>query len=306
VIDVSDTGFAKQEYTVGDAGGTNVDHAELVFVNTGKEVHAIKSVPGAVDEGVSFGYRLDSLGRPLACFAPLNCAKSGALDTGGIEPGGTVSLGAHPYNVPVDYTVTSATDCLYGNNTAFNCAPVTIHVVSKSKRSDISGTMPGSVIRPAGSSDCPGAAITPDIGPDYCFSAVRLATKPAGSSKSPLGDTTVKITDFGFEPSLVYVKPGSTVTWVNTGERVHSVIKKGPQAPPDGYHNLTAPGLAPGESWSYTFPADSSVNYQSNVQDDIVPNDLAGGAGGQKPSGGCGKRKYCGQPGMVGRVQVAG
>jgi plastocyanin len=306
-INVGDTGFDQQEYTVGDAGGTNVDHAELVFTNTGKEVHAVKSVPGALDEGVSFGFRTDAFGRSLACYAPLPCANTHALDTGGIEPGGTVSLGAHPYDLPVDYVVTSATDCLSGNNPSFNCAPVTIHVVSKSKRSDVSGTMSGSVIRAAGSSDCTGATITPNIGPDYCFSAVRLGTKPAGSAKSPLGDTTVKITDYGFEPSLVYVKPGSTVTWVNAGERVHSVYKKGPQAPPDGYHNLSSPGMGPGESWSYTFPDSSaSVNYQSNVQDDIVRNDLAGGAAGQKPSGGCGSKRYCGQPGMVGRVQVAG
>ncbi len=303
-ITVTDTGFDKQEYWVGDAPGTNVDHAEMIFVNAGSDVRAIKSVPGSRDEGVSFGYRLDRLGTPLACWAPVNCAKSGPLDTGGIEPGGLVSLGAHPYDLPVDYTVTSATDCLYGHNPEFNCAPVTIHVVNKTKRSGISGTMPGSVLRPAGSPDCVRPAVTPDVGPDYCVAAVRIATTPGGSTKAPLGNTTVKITDFGFEPTVVYVKPGSVVTWVNEGQRVHSIYKKGPQAPPDGYHNLTSPGLAPGESWSYLFPADSSVNYQSNVQDDIIPNELSGGAGGQKPSGGCGSRKYCGQPAMVGRVQV--
>lgn len=303
-ITITDKGFEKHEYWVGDAGGSNVDHAQFIFVNAGSKVHAVKSVPGALDQGVSFGYRISATGRSLSCWAPLPCAKVQALDTGGIEPGGVVSLGAHPYDVPVDYTVTSATDCLFGSNPDFDCAPVTIHVVSKSKRSAISGTEPGSVLRPAGSSDCARPAVTPDIGPDYCLAAVRLATAPGGSNKNPLGDTTVKMTDFGFEPTLVYVKPGSTVTWLNVGERVHSVLKKGPQAPPDGYHNLTSPGLAPGESWSYYFPAGSSVNYQSNVQDDIIPNEWAGGAGGFKPSGGCRSGKYCGQPAMIGRIQV--
>lgn len=307
-ITLTNKGFDQQEYTVGDSPGTNVDHGQLIFVNAGTKVHAVKSVPGALDEGASFGYSINGLGTALACFAPLPCAKTGPLDTGGIEPGGMVSLGVHPYDVPVDYKITSATDCLTSINPDFNCAPVTIHVVSKTKRSAISGTLPGSVLRPAGSADCTGLDVTPDVGPAYCLSAVRTATKPAGSAKAPLGDTTVKITDFGFEPTLVYVKAGSTVTWVNDGQRVHSILKKGPQAPPDGYHNLTSPGLGPSESWSYYFPAGSSVNYQSNVQSDIIPNEQAGGAAGLKPSGGCASKKatgkYCGQPAMVGRVQV--
>jgi len=304
---LTDSGFDKHEYTIGYSGGTAVDNGELTFVNKGNVVHAVRSVPGTLDQGVAFGRRVDALGNDRPCWQPLPCGKYGALDTGGIDPGGSVTLGFRPYNAPVDYTITSATDCLYGNSTGFDCTPVTVHVVSIPARSAISGTLWGSVLRTAGNTDCLAdkLPIVPDIGAAYCFSAVRDTGELKGSPRAALGDTTVEITDLGFNPTLVYVKAGSTVTWVNHGSRVHSVQKKGPQAPPDGYHNLTSPGLAPGETYTYTFPAGASTNYQSNVQSDLVLPANAGNAGGFAPPT-AGRGKYGGEPAMIGRVAVVG
>jgi plastocyanin len=307
-VTITDKGFDKTDYTVGYSPGTNPsggDNARVTFVNKGTTVHSATAVPGSLDEGAAFGQRVDSLGNVSACFMNLSCANTGRTDTGGIEPGGSVTLGFSPYDPVVTYTLTSSVDCLFGNSTpGFNCSPISIKVVSIAPRSGLSGTFPGSVLRPAGSSDCiPDIPpVIPTEGPAYCFSAVRAPGNVSGSPSKPLGDTTVSITDFGYDPTLVYVKAGSTVTWVNKGARVHSVQKKGPQAPPDGYHNLTSPGLGPGETYSYFFPAGSSVNYQSNTALDFVPQSMAGFA----PPTGCVKGKLCGQPAMVGRVAVVG
>ena len=70
----------------------------------------------------------------------------------------------------------------------------------------------------------------------------------------PVGDTTVTIDDAaGYQPSLVYLKAGSTITWVNRGQKYHGVAQKVGTAAPDGYHPLDAGALDPGASFSYTF-----------------------------------------------------
>lgn len=314
-INITDSGFEKHSYTVGFTPGTSANGADsgmVRFVNNGTTIHNARVMPGTSDPGASFGERVSALGGLLACPMGRACGKMGSTDTGGIEPGGSVRLGFAPIKAGVTYTLTSANDCLFGNATpGFDCTPVELKVISIPATSSISGTFPGSVLRAAGSPDCIKGIlpVVPGAGDAYCFSAVREPGFVKGSPKAPLGDTTVEITDLGYNPTLVYVKAGSTVTWVNKGERIHSVQKKGPQAPPDGYHNLTSPGLAPGESYSYTFPAGSSTNYLSNNTDDVVPQGMSGFA----PSPGClnnlsvsQKGKNCGQPAMVGRVAVVG
>lgn len=314
-INISDSGFEQHSYTVGFSPGTSSsggDSATVTFTNNGTMVHSARVIPGTADPGSSFGEHTTASGGVLACPLGRACGKMGATNTGGIEPGGSVSLGFAPFKAGVTYALTSAIDCLFGNaNPSFDCGPVELTLVSIPSTSSLSGTFPGSVLRPAGSSDCISGLlpVVPGTGPAFCFSEVRDPGTVKGSSKVPLGDTTVEITDFDYNPTLVYVKAGSTVTWINKGERVHSVQKKGPQAPPDGYHNLTSPGLAPGETYSYTFPVGSSTNYQSNVSDDMVPQAMSGFA----PSPGClnimsvsQKGKNCGQAAFVGRIAIVG
>jgi hypothetical protein len=315
-INITDSGFEQQSYTVGFTPGTSsngADSGQVTFVNNGTAVHSARVIPGTPDAGASFGQRTDALGGVVACPMGRACGKMGATNTGGIDAGGAVSLGFAPINAGVTYALTSANDCLFGNQTSgFDCTPVELKVVSIPASGSLSGTFPGSVLRPNDSAECLPTvpAVVPSDGPAFCFSAVRDPGSVNGSPKAPLGDTRIEITDFGYSPTLVYVKAGSTVTWVNTGERVHTVQKKGPQAPPDGYHNLTSNGLDTGESYSYTFTKGSSTNYQSNTALDFVPSSISGFS----VAAGClnnasviqRKGKFCGQPAMVGRVAVVG
>jgi plastocyanin len=57
----------------------------------------------------------------------------------------------------------------------------------------------------------------------------------------------------GYQPSLVYLKVGSTITWVNQGQKYHGVKQRLGVGAPDGYHPLDSGVLDPGDSYSYTF-----------------------------------------------------
>ncbi len=61
------------------------------------------------------------------------------------------------------------------------------------------------------------------------------ATPPASPIASPIAsppatpgsggtDTTIRIVDFGFEPSSLEVPVGATVTWVNDGQAIHNTV----------------------------------------------------------------------------------
>ncbi|MFI5268201.1 MAG: hypothetical protein ACHQ7M_12575, partial [Chloroflexota bacterium] len=212
-ITITDKGFEQASYTAAFSPGTSsngADSASVTFVNQGTMIHSAKAVPGSLDEGASQGQRTDSLGNVAACQRGAACSKTGITDTGAIEPGGSASLGfAPPDSTGVTYTLTSANDCLFGNSTpSFDCTPITLKIVAIGS-SSLGGTFPGSLIRPAGSADCDrnlAPVIPADGGPAFCYADSRDPGKIAGSPAKPLGDTTVHITDFGMDPTLVYVK----------------------------------------------------------------------------------------------------
>jgi hypothetical protein len=329
-ITITDAGFDKASYTAAYSAGTSSngsDSASVTFENKGTMVHSAKATPGSLDEGSALGQRTDGLGNVVVCQMGARCSKSSATDTGAIDPGGSVTLGFAPTDsTGVTYTLASATDCMFGNSTpGFDCTPITLKIVSIGA-SSLGGTFPGSLIRPVGSPECIQnlAAVVPtDGGPSFCYAAGRDPGKVAGSPAKPLGDTTINITDFGMDPTIAYVKGGSTVTWVNTGQRIHTIFKKGPPYPPDGYNLLDSGGLAPGDSYSYHFAAKadcpipsgcSSTNYESLTDVDLIPQSMAGAVSG----GGCGfsfnakthkqtsHNHNCGQPALVGAVKVIG
>src|SRR5579862_7621340 len=96
-IIITDKGFDAPVYTIGDAGGTgDADKPSVTVINKGTVVHGVKSVPGALDEGVMLASFSDGNGTVLPCYAPLSCGNSIALDSGGIPPGGQVVFGFDP------------------------------------------------------------------------------------------------------------------------------------------------------------------------------------------------------------------
>src|SRR5262245_55070009 len=64
-----------------------------------------------------------------------------------------------------------------------------------------------------------------------------------------------------FEPKMLVVKPGDTVTWINLGEEEHNVITF-----PDGYPEGTDAFQSPlfehaGEQWSHVFTKEGTYEY---------------------------------------------
>lgn len=316
-ITITDTGFDKSEYSVGYSGATTDDGAVVTFLNKGTTVHTAQTVPGASDLGATFASATTPDGGNIPCWSPLPCSKLRATDTGGIAPnGGTVKLSFQVIQSGATYTLTSGPDCLFGNSTpGFSCAPITLHLVPIAARSPISGTMGGSVIRVAGDKSCDPAIPVPD--PSICFSDIRDPGTILGSPTKPVGDTTVVMTDTGFDPTTLYVKDGSTVTWVNKGNLVHSLSQKPfNSAPYNGFDFIGPVGLGPGETFTYnfhTFPGWKQQKGTSIVANVIsfTHNDIVakGSANVQSLLQGCGTTgrgkpsvTECGQPGLISKV----
>jgi hypothetical protein len=249
-INVSDTGFDKKEYTVYTAAGQSGDYKDQVILNnTGTMVHTATIMPGDPNT-------LKALIGPDCS----NGCKRGRFkttrifDTGGVAAGETFTF---MFVSGADYSFTSATDCLNGNSTpGFDCTPSVIHVKGQQSTNLNDYTSAGTGIAAVGDPDCMVnvPAVRPNIGPAFCRLPFKRWSKTVGTSSKPVGDITSTIDDLtGFDPSVIYVQDGGTITWVNNGTRVHSVIFQTAASTSDWTNKIDSGGLAPGASYSYTF-----------------------------------------------------
>lgn len=167
-----------------------------------------------------------------------NATGSPAFDTGGIGAGQQMMLG---FTTPGTYVYTSAVDCLNGLKTTFQCGPYTI-VVSASP-----------VVQP-----------TPVGG---------IPTPTPNPTLTALGNATITIDETrGFQPNPINVKVGQTVSWLNTGQQTHSVVlnQGDPQTVwwlplPTSVLPLDSGGIAPGQSFSFTFMTAGTFPYHSST-----------------------------------------
>jgi len=304
-VQITDAGFDSQTYTASTIPWPSPNNGTVTFKNVGSRVHTATFEPGTNGYGARWLSHTDAAGNSVTCFSTgsvfvLGCGTLGNLDTGGIEPGGAVTMSFS--NGFGAFSITSATDCLGGSTkTGFNCAPVTLNEVP-TMPDPLAVYYPGSVFGPAGSPDC----VKTIIGSPACFTATRKYQTVAGTPDSPLDGVTVNIDDVkGFQPTVVYIKAGSTVTWVNKGTRVHSVGTYGP-----GYWQFSGNidhGIGPGESYSHTFGCNAGPNgtcagvseaIASKVRDDLVNPDQSGIAGPNNGVCFTGLQYLCGVPGM--------
>mgnify|MGYP000097148957 CR=1 FL=1 len=85
-------------------------------------------------------------------------------------------------------------------------------------------------------------------------SLVALAgAAPAPPAAAQSGGAEVEVVDFAFEPAMVTIEPGTTVTWTNAGERPHTVTAD------DGAFDSGR--LDPGEQFSVTFDEPGTFTY---------------------------------------------
>ena len=85
-------------------------------------------------------------------------------------------------------------------------------------------------------------------------SLVALAVagpRPAAAQSG--AEVAVEVVDFAFEPAMVMIEPGTTVTWTNAGDRPHTVTAD------DG--SFDSGRLDPGEQFSVTFDEPGTFTY---------------------------------------------
>lgn len=79
---------------------------------------------------------------------------------------------------------------------------------------------------------------------------------------------SVSITDTGFNPGVVNIPVGGTVTWLNQGTNVHTATSTSSTLTP-GQTASPAPfdsgGLGPGQSFSFMFPLPGTYSYTSQT-----------------------------------------
>ncbi|HLQ35776.1 MAG TPA: hypothetical protein VK457_24070 [Chloroflexota bacterium] len=166
------------------------------------------------------------------------------FDSGGLGPG---QASSRTFPTPGTYVYFSAPDCFSKSNPGgFSCGYYTVLV--------------GAAPVASASSQQPGPTPIPVFVP--------------GAS------ATVAIDDnAGFSPNTITVKTGQPVSWLNTGNNTHSVVinqnptpdKPAPwwlpyQLPSVGGAFFDSGGLAPQQSYSYTFTTAGNYPYHSSTE----------------------------------------
>lgn len=139
------------------------------------------------------------------------------------------------------------------------------------------GATAASAARPTTTTVAPAAPVTsapPTTG------AATLEAPTTTTPLAPVGDpfqppptssatTQVSIIDFGYSPATVTVAAGSTVSWTNTGDAIHSVssdtgaFDSSPSCP-------TGSCIDPGGTYSHVFAAAGRFAYHCKVHPDMT------------------------------------
>ncbi|MCX6520160.1 MAG: cupredoxin domain-containing protein [Actinobacteria bacterium] len=160
--------------------------------------------------------------------------RGGSFDSGSFGPGGSFQR-----------TFTSAGSFSY----FCDIHPSMVGVVSVSAPSP-TGTLPPPppppvAPAPVAPAPAPGAGSTPG----------------AGAAGGATGGTAVRIVDFDFQPAVLSVTAGATVTWTNAGQARHTV------AATDGA--FTSPDLRAGATFQRTFPTPGTFVYICDIHPDM-------------------------------------
>ena len=95
---------------------------------------------------------------------------------------------------------------------------------------------------------------TPATAPTETARAIATATTTAGATAAPTrdasptipsGTVTVQLAEHFFSPSLITVKVGTTVVWVDVGQQQHDVHARD--------SSFNSPPMGPGDTFKFTF-----------------------------------------------------
>jgi len=85
-----------------------------------------------------------------------------------------------------------------------------------------------------------------------------------GNSVQPVATDSVKIMNFAFSPADITVKKGTKVTWTNNDSTTHTVTEN------DGKNGPSAPEMAPGSSYSFTYSETGTFRYHCTIHPDMI------------------------------------
>jgi len=87
---------------------------------------------------------------------------------------------------------------------------------------------------------------------------VAAPKPPSATVSSAVNTNKVKIVDFAFQPGVIIIPPGTTVTWTNDGKQPHSTTSAGFENTPVKWDSGI---LKPGQSYSFTFNTPGTYTY---------------------------------------------
>ncbi|HWB51786.1 MAG TPA: plastocyanin/azurin family copper-binding protein [Stellaceae bacterium] len=97
------------------------------------------------------------------------------------------------------------------------------------------------------------------------LSPVALAADPSAAPQvAATGAGTVTINNFEFQPPLVTVAPGTTVTWINRDEEPHTVLSA------DGGATFKSPALDTDDKFAFTFDKPGTYKYFCSLHRHMV------------------------------------
>jgi plastocyanin len=123
----------------------------------------------------------------------------------------------------------------------------------------------GYIVRIDPTGDQPVSAADAVPAPGACGVATPAASPTAETGgETASGQVAVKIYDFGFDPPMLTIKVGTTVTWTNTGAVEHTTVSfdKGKKV---WDSNI----MEPGDSYSYTFKRAGTFDYVCGLHPDM-------------------------------------
>jgi plastocyanin len=95
--------------------------------------------------------------------------------------------------------------------------------------------------------------------PAQSMPGMSMPTSAQSTSDQPVATDTVSIRNFAFDPAVITVKAGTTVTWTNTDQDPHTVTSDGKSGP------LNSKPLNQGDTYQYTFTKAGTFSYLCTI-----------------------------------------
>lgn len=93
-------------------------------------------------------------------------------------------------------------------------------------------------------------------------STTPQTTDPTSSTGTPVNTTQVSIKDMAFSPDNITIAKGSTVTWTNNDNTIHTVTAN------DG--SFASDSLANGKTYSHTFNTPGVYKYRCVIHPNMI------------------------------------